>query len=508
MKKFERRQFIKAGLSTTAGLVLSATMGSKALYANSGFAPQAQDLNITQFGAVGDGKALNTSAIQKAIDTCSRKGGGRVIVPKGTFVTGGILLKSNVDLHLEKDAVILGSPYMKDYPVRELVNDARYKKYLRYALVFAQGEKNISVSGEGTLNGNAQQGCKLGEFVDKSHASKRPCLLWFNECQNILVQDITYKNSAMWTETYSQCRNVHVNKITVTENYFFNADGCNMLDCDGFIIENCNINAMDDGICLKGYTNKGCSNGIIRNNKVRSICNGIKMGTDSSGGFRDIVIENNEVWQTGISGIALELTDGGIMENITVSNIKMNVVGTPIFIMLSNRNRPVTNDLTVPIGKLSNIRIKDIDAIVDKYETYNELERKYFNLTPYASSITGFPGYYVEDVAIDNVKIEIRGGFPERTSEDALREIPEAEHRYPENRMFGTLPAYGFFIRHARGIRMNNVSVSIAQKDGRPAFLLDDTHDSKFDDISVKSASGAAAFAVKPNCSGLQLDLA
>src|SRR5690606_27792709 len=159
-----------------------------------------------------------------------------------------------------------------------------------------------------------------------------------------------YVNSGMWTETYSKCKNVHVDHITVKDNYIFNADGCNMLDVDGFIIENCNINAQDDAICLKGYTKEGCRNGIIRNNKVRSICNGIKMGTDSSGGFRDILIENNEVWHTGISGLALEITDGGIMDNVVVRNIKMNVVATPIFIMLGNRNRQVAGDLTVPIG--------------------------------------------------------------------------------------------------------------------------------------------------------------
>lgn len=509
MEKSIRRKFIKNGIQTTAGLMLVPSFDKIETFARSFSAPADNDFSIVKFGAVGDGKKLNTSAIQKAIDACSSKGGGRVVVPKGTFLSGGFHLKNNVNLFLEADAIILGSPYMKDYQPVTLLTDARYKDYLRYALVFAQGQKNITVSGPGTLNGNGQLGGKLGEFEEKgSAAAKRPCLLWFNECENILVKEITYTNAAMWTETYSLCRNVHVDHITVKENYFFNADGCNMLDCDGFIIENCDINAQDDGICLKGYTTGGCRNGIIRNNKVRSICNGIKMGTDSSGGFRDIVIENNEVWHTGISGIALEMTDGGIMDNIIIRNIKMNVVATPIFIMLSNRNRQIVGDITVPIGQLKNIYIKDINAIVDKYETYHDLERKHFDLTPFASSITGFPGYCVENVSIENVKIEIRGGFPEGTAEDALREIPEAGRRYPENRMFGTLPAYGFYIRHARGIHMKNVGVSIAQKDGRPAFLLDDAHDSKFEDIKVASVVPSPAFALKPNCRGILMDMA
>lgn len=507
MKSSERRAFIRNGLGTTAGLLLATSLDPAETFAIA-FGSEAKEFNIKKYGAVGDGKTLNTHAIQKAIDACTAAGGGRVIVPAGTFLTGGFDLKSNVNLHLEQGAVILGSPYMKDYRMKSLRVGARYSDYLRYALVFAQGQKNITVSGKGTLNGNGQLGGELGEFDEKGGAHVRPCLLWFDECDTILVRDITYVNSGMWTETYSKCRNVHVDHITVKDNYFFNADGCNMLDVDGFIIENCDINAQDDAICLKGYTKEGCRNGIIRNNKVRSICNGIKMGTDSSGGFRDIIIEDNEVWQTGISGLALEITDGGIMDNVVVRNLKMNVVATPIFIMLGNRNRKVAGDLTVPIGQIKNVSISGIEAIVDKYETYHELERKHFNFVPYASSITGFPGYYVENVSIEDVKIEIRGGFPEGTAEDALREVPEASTKYPENRMFGKLSAYAFFIRHVRELRLKNVNVTMRQKDGRPAFMLDDTHNSTFEDMTVDSVGPSAAMSIKSNCSGILTDFA
>ena len=503
-----RREFVRLGMSSAAGLIATGTLRQENAIGNQAQEKEPEEFNILDFGAVGDGTTINTAAIQQTIDTCTQKGGGRVVVPRGKFLTGGITLKSKVNLHLEQNAEILGSPYIKDYEERHLISEARYQKYLRRALVFAQGENNVTVSGAGTLNGNGQLGGELGEFANKGGSEgKRPCLLWFDECKNILVRDITYKNSAMWTETYSRCSNIHVDSIRVTDNYFFNADGCNIVDCEDFIIENCDINTMDDGICLKGYTHKGCVRGIIRNNKVRSICNGIKMGTDSSGGFRDIVIEDNEVWQTGISGLALEIADGGAMENITVRNIKMNVVATPIFIMMSNRHRKVSNSITVPMGRIRNVVITNIDAVVDKYETYNELERKHFNFIPYASSITGFPGAFIEDIRIEKINMTIKGGFPEGTAEDALREIPEAGSNYPENRMFGTLPAYGFFIRHARGLRMKDICISIERRDGRPAFLLEDVHDSGFDTITVKSITPSPAFSVGNTCSGIQLDL-
>ncbi len=505
MKKLERRDFIKKS-AQASGLLMAGVAVNGFAFGKGLAAQEKKEYNILDFGAVRDGETMNTTAIQKAIDKCAKNGGGKVVVPKGTFMTGGFKIKSNVEFHLEEDAVILGSPYMKDYKPIELADDVRYSKYLRYALVSAQKAENITVSGGGTFNGNGQMGGKLNEFTRKGGEGSRPCLLWFDECSNVIIKDITYKNSAMWTETYSRCKNVHVDGITVTENYFLNADGCNMLDCEDFIIENCNINAMDDGICLKGYTNKGCIRGVIRNNKVRSICNGIKMGTDSSGGFRDIIIEDNEVWQTGISGLALEIADGGTMENITIRNLKMDVVATPIFIMISERHRKVRGNITVPQGIIRNIHIKGIQAVVDKYKTYDELEKSYYDFIPYASSITGFPGQYVEDVIIEDVDITIKGGFPERIAEDTLRNIPEAGKKYPENRMFGVLPAYGFYIRHARGLSLQNIRLSIEQEDGRPAFIMDDVHDSVFDDITIKNITNTPAFSVDKNCSGIHIN--
>lgn len=504
MKEQERRNFIKK-----TGLLLTGIVVNNSLSIGKGLSLQeTNDYNILDYGALGDGKTINTFAIQKAIDKCSKHGGGRVVVPRGIFLTGGFMLRNNIEFHLEKDAVILGSPYMKDYHQRELLSGARYGDYLNYALVFSQGVKNVTVSGYGTLNGNAQLGGELKEFKKGFGLErKRPALLWFDECENILVKEITFTNSAMWTETYSRCKNVHVNGITVKENYFYNADGCDIVDCEDFIVENCNINALDDAICLKGFTNKGCIRGIIRNNKVRSICNGIKMGTDSSGGFRDISIENNEVWQTGVSGLELAIADGGILENISVSNIKMNVVGTPIVIVLNHRNRVVWGDLTVPKGIIRNVRIKGIDAVVDKYERLSEKEREIFDyFTPRTSSIHGCLGQYVEDVIIEDINITVKGGFPARTTKDAMREIPDPGSMYPCNKMLGILPACGFFIRHVRGLSMRNIHFSIEKEDERPVFVIDDTHDSKFDDITAKTVTNVPVFAYKDNCTGINLD--
>lgn len=504
MKKLERRNFIKNTVQAT-GLLAMGVVAPNLAFGQRMYFEGKKEINILDFGAVGDGKTLNTLAIQKAIDTCSQNGGGRVYVPTGTFSTGTLVIKNDVNLHLEKDAVLLGSKaFPNDYPQLNAATEERYGHYLRYALIFAQKANNIAITGEGTLIGTPSE-----EQLWHGTEKERPVLIWFDECTNLVVQDVTLKRSGMWTETYTRCTNGHINGITVTDSSFHNNDGCDILDCDNFLVENCDINALDDGICLKGYTSKGCSNIVIRNNRVRSLCNGIKIGTDSSGGFRNILIENNEVYDTGISGIALEVVDGGIMENVIVRNIKMNVVGTPIFIKLGERGRRIFVDgveTDVPMGVLRDVKISGIRATVDKAKKLNGLERKVHNYFPYASSITGIPGHFVENVVIDDVEIEILGGFPVRTKEDAQRVIPENPKGYPENRMFGVLAAHGFYIRHAKDIKMTNIRVVIIQKDARSAFVLDDVHDSVFNNITVKDNRNTPAFSINKNCQSIQLD--
>lgn len=500
MKPIKRRKFIKLGFAGGAALV---TAGGSA----SGALPPALDLkkiHITDFGAVADGKTLCTNSIQKAIDTCSKQGGGQVIVPSGTFLTGSVVLKSKVNLHLEEGAVLLAATSFKDFAKRTARTGVRYQQYLNRSLLYAQGAENISVTGSGMLDGNAILS-GTGEFKEQN--AENPSLIWFDECENVLVKDVVFRRSVWWTQAYTRCRHIRVDHIVVKENYFHNADGVDIVDCDDFIVENCDINCNDDGICMKGYTHEGCNHGTIRNNKVRSLCNGIKMGTDSSGGFRNILIEDNEIWQTVISGLALQIVDGGVMENIIVRRITMNGIGTPLSLRLGSRNRLVSGSLAVQPGKMRHIRISDLKAVVDKAERYNDEERKRHNYIVYTSSVCGVPGNLIEDVVIENVEMTILGGYPPATAEDALRDIPEVGNKYPENRMFGTLPSYAFYLRHAKGILMNNIRIIQKQADARPAFLLDDVHDSEFDEISsVNGAAHTPAFSLQQNCSGITLN--
>ena len=207
------------------------------------------------------------------------------------------------------------------------------------SLVLAQGADRVGVTGEGTLNGNSKT---KNDFYGRGRENgHRPTILWFDECTNVTVQGVTMTSAGFWTSSYTLCRNLRIDGIRITDSTFMNNDGCDICDCENVVIEHCDIDCLDDAVCLKGFMPGGCKNIVVRNNRLRSLCNAIKTGTDSSGGFQNLLIENNKVYQTGIAGIALEITDGGTMQNVDIRNTVMDVVGTPIFIKLGNRNRPM-----------------------------------------------------------------------------------------------------------------------------------------------------------------------
>jgi polygalacturonase len=243
------------------------------------------------------------------------------------------------------------------------------------------------------------------------------------------------------------------------------------------VVSDCNIDCDDDAICLKSDTHEVCENISITNCVLKTNCNAIKFGTSSYAGFKNVTVSNcviskasedrirqwhiNEPWmgtsdKTVVSGIALESVDGGVMEQIMVSNIVMSDVQTPIFIRLGDRKRSVTKH----ISRLKNISISNIIA---------EAESKV------ACSITGVPGGIVENVLISDVFLTVPGGGSET---DLTAEIPEQIKNYPENRMFNAiLPASGFYVRHAQNIRFKNIEVKTKNTDARPMFYLEDTSD-------------------------------
>ncbi len=317
-----------------------------------------------------------------------------------------------------------------------------------------------------------------------------------DNCDNLIFSGVTYKRPAFWGLHLIDCRNIHFNAVTIQfRNNHSNNDGIDLDGCENVLIENCDINAGDDAICLKSSKNP-CRNIIVRSCKVASNTAPLKFGTSSRGGFIDVSVTNCYFYDSPMGAIKLQLVDGGRLENVDISRIVMEDVGNPIFIRLGNRGRTYTARADsgegahaqpegAPIGTLKNVHISDVVARVTIEGRAKAARAVYKNLKVDTSPritdaekskagpimITGIPGHCVEDVVLENIKISYPGGG---TQKDGERIVAEDIARYPEQFFFGVLPAWGAYIRHARNIEFKNVALQTRSADARRKIVLDD----------------------------------
>ncbi|MCZ2150040.1 MAG: glycoside hydrolase family 28 protein [Bryobacterales bacterium] len=405
--------------------------------------------NVTEYGAKGDGSHLDTVALQSAIDACAAAGGGTVVFPAGRYLSGTLVLKSNVTLHLASGAVLVGSPKLADYPEMRSSPRSYVDNYTQRSLLFGDNLENVALEGKGTIDG---QGASFpGPYL------VRPFLVRILRSRNVQVSGITLRDSPMWVQHYLHCEGVSIHGITVASNVNRNNDGIDIDSCERVRISDCDINSGDDAIVLKSTTPRRTKNVTISNCVLRSHCNALKLGTESNGGFENIAISNCTIYDTRLAGIALETVDGGALEQVTVSGIQMDGVGAPIFVRLGDRGRPhETGAPRPPAGILRNVMLRDIQAM---------------RAGATGCAIAGIPGHPLEHVTLDTVHLEFESpGTPKYPRGG----VPEFAEKYPEHGMFGILPAYGFYCRHARDLRLRNVTTAPARGERRPALVVED----------------------------------
>jgi polygalacturonase len=409
-------------------------------------------LSVRDFGAAGDGVTLDTKALQDAIDTCARGGGGTLHFPAGTYLSGTLFLKSRVTLHLDAGATLRGSRDLRDYPSTVPALRSYTDNYTERSLIYAENVDQIGIAGRGVIDG---QGAAF-----KGAYKVRPYLLRFISCRDVSMRDVTIKDSPMWVQHYLACDGVLIDGIRVTSTCNGNNDGIDIDGCQRVRIANCDIRSGDDAIVLKSTLDRPCRNVAITNCLLSSDCNAFKLGTESNGGFENIVLDNCTMYDTGLAGIALELVDGGTLDRVSISNVTMHNVRGAIFIRLGNRARPFKEGMAPPgFGQLRRVRISHVQAV---------------GANDIGCSITGLPGHPAEDIALEDVSLSFSGGGK---AEDAQKTVPEQETKYPEYSMFGRLPAYGFCCRHVRGLRLSRVQLAVAKPDARPSLICDDVAD-------------------------------
>ncbi|MBQ9431785.1 MAG: hypothetical protein IJU44_09570 [Kiritimatiellae bacterium] len=409
-----------------------------------------------------DGKTMVTARMQAEIDRVSAAGGGTIRLPEGTYLTGGLFLKDGVTLRLDKGATLLGSTNHLDYTGHK-------------AVVGAVNAKSVAIEGEGTIDGRG-----WGTTVKES-APNRWKIAFFYRCRDVRVEGVTLKDPASWTCYFKECEDVVARSVTISSLVNFNNDGFD-IDAKNVLIEKCTVDSDDDAICLKSDNPVFVPENVeVRDCRLSSNCNFIKFGTASHGGFKNCRIHHCTLvpasasrirdWLglpgvtdpiTGLAGIALEMVDGGVMDTIHVHDITMEGgIQTPILIRLGKRK---TQGIE---SSLKNVLIENVTCKA--------------GASLIASSITGVPGMRPQGIILRNLDLTVKGGG---RIANAREEIPEVEKAYPENRMFAKkmLPGYGFYLRHADGVRFENVKLRYADgREEREPVVQDDCTEVVFD---------------------------
>jgi len=434
--------------------------------------------DIRDFGAKLDGKSPCTQAIQDAVDKCAVDGGGTVYLPPGTWVTGTVYLQSRVTIRLETGCTLLGSKAKSDYGRARKLRGTKNETFSYWAIFAGKNLHDVAIRGRGTIDGQG------GNF--KYKGGPRPKNIYLENCRDVLIQGVRLRNAGSWMQHYRNCDRLTIRDIAVFNHVSYNNDGLNVDSCRDVVIAGCMVDSDDDAIVLKSLSLKPCENVAISDCVISSHCNSIKMGTESGGGFRNITVTNCTICspryskviygrQRGLAGIALEIVDGGTLDRVAVSNITIKGVSVPIFMRLGNRARLYEKDQAKPgVGKFGNVVVSDIVAT---------------DCSGIGCSITGLTGHPIENVTVSNVNLGFDGGG---TKEDASRKIPERAASYPESTMFGTLPAYGFYCRHVKELKLHNVRLQTAEPDQRHAVIFDDVQRAVVESLDAPYAAGAA----------------
>lgn len=419
---------------------------------------------VEDYGAKGDGVTLNTLMIQAAIDDCSAEGGGVVLFSGGDYVTGTIDLKSGVMLEVAEDSRILGSTNIKDYPDRiESFKSVMSENHLfRQSLIYAENASRIGIRGKGEIyfrgeKENFSSPQTVGPIKD------RPMGIRMVTCDRVVLKDILLRNAASWMQNYIACKDLIFDGIRVHNQANFNNDGLDPDGCKNVIVRNCVINSEDDAMCLKGGSGLPSENILIENSVFVTTCNAFKLGTDTQGDFRNIIMRHVKLGgvpdsmfsvagNEASTGITLATVDGAAVENILLRDLEIDQARCPIFLRIGDRGRALPGQKQPAPGRLRHIVISDVEG--DR------------NLRQ-GSFISGINGHRVKDIYLRNICLTMSGGG---TRMMVKQEVPENEAGYPDAHQFNVngLPAYGFFVRHAENVVFDRVKVIPIEQDERP----------------------------------------
>lgn len=455
--------------------------------------------NVKDYGAKGDSITLDSPAVQKAVDACHEAGGGVVYFPKDIYVLATVFLKDNVHIKFEDGTDILGALDFYAYAQQEEIDYPLYQdashSFFDLAMFVGKGCKNISITGKACINMRSiwdEDGVRGAAILKRG-----PKCISLKECDHVELADVEMNFVSDLAIYFAGCNDVEIHHIKMS----VHIDGISPDNCHDVKIHDCDVVSGDDGIVFKSsYTLNRlgiCKNIHVWNCRVSSRCSAIKFGTETNGGFEDILIEDIDVYNTRLTGVAIESVDGAVIDGLTVRNIRMKNCNGLLFIYLGDRMRGPEG---LEVGEIRNITLENITAegpyepyitIPMSYSSYYNndyfqepwVARKQFRKLPeearnltredgwqLSSNMTGMPNRPLKNITLKNVHLKVAGGV-----KDYQKEVAEPSRPYPEIFNLGwILPAKGIFFRHIDGLTLEDVTVESYRPDAREDFVFED----------------------------------
>lgn len=442
------------------------------------------------------GNNLCTKIVQSLIDACGIGGGGKVVFEEGVFYLSTVFLRNGVHIVIPENTTILGADCFYDYCMQEKIDYPLYQdashSYFNCSMFVGKECTDISITGGGKIDMRSV----WDEDNVRNIVHRGPKCIALKECENVEISNLEINNATDLAVYFAGCKNVSVHNLKMR----VYIDGVSPDNSENVDIYDCDIEAGDDAIVFKSsYTLNRlgkCENIRVKNCKLKSRCNAIKFGTETNGGFENILIENIDIRDTRITGISIESVDGAVVDGINIKNVTMKNVNAPLFIHLGKRMRGPSG---LEIGEIRNVTIENLTAsgpykpyeiIAWNYDSFkaedfyqypwvfgsanglddSEIEKLSKGAWQMTSNVCGLKGKPLKNITLKNVLLELDGGIKEYK-----REVPEEAQDYPEVYVYGKfLPAKGIYFRHIEGLTLENVAVRTIKEDKREDFVFDD----------------------------------